>query len=110
VEDEANPWDASVSDRFRTDFPRPWWAPEFTISRFRLGATMKIAARVSNTVSGHTLEVETDGRKQSIAIAPKTAGRGSSVNGGELLFAALATCFCNDLYREAAKRGIEFRT
>ena len=68
---------------------------------------MKIAARVSNTVSGHTLEVETDGRMQSIAIAPKTAGRGSSVNGGELLFAALATCFCNDLYREAAKRGLE---
>lgn len=69
--------------------------------------TMKIAAGVSNTVSNHTLEVETDGRKQSIAIAPKTAGRGSGVNGGELLFAALATCFCNDLYREAAKRGIE---
>ena len=67
---------------------------------------MKIAARVSNSVSGHTLEVETDGRKQSITIAPKT-GRGSSVNGGELLFAALATCFCNDLYREAAKRDIE---
>lgn len=22
------------------------------------------------------------------------------------MFAALATCFCNDLYREAAKRGI----
>ena len=70
---------------------------------------MKIAARVSNTVSGHILEVETDGRKQPIAIAPKTAGRGSSVNGGELLFASLATCFCNDLYREAAKRGIEVR-
>jgi len=43
--------------------------------------TVKIAARVSNTVSGHALEVETDGRMQSIAIAPKTAGRGSSVNG-----------------------------
>ena len=70
---------------------------------------MKIAARVSNTVSGHALEVETDGRKQSIAVAPKAAGRGSSVNGGELLFAALATCFCNDLYREAAKRDIEVR-
>lgn len=69
---------------------------------------MKIAARVSNSVSGHTLEVETDGRKQSITIAPKT-GRGSSVNGGELLFAALATCSCNDLYREAAKRDIEVR-
>ena len=62
---------------------------------------------MSNTVFGHTLEVETDDRKQSIAIAPKTAGRGSSVNGGELLFGAVATCFCNDLYCEAAKRCIE---
>jgi uncharacterized OsmC-like protein len=68
---------------------------------------MKIAARVSNTSSDHTVEVETDGRLQSIGIAPKASGRGSSVNGGELLFAALATCFCNDLYREAAKRGID---
>ena len=68
---------------------------------------MRIAARVSNTNSGHRVEVETEGRKQSIAIAAKSGGRGSSVNGGELLFAALATCFCNDLYREAAKRGIE---
>jgi organic hydroperoxide reductase OsmC/OhrA len=67
---------------------------------------MNIAARVSNTSSVHTVEVETDGRKQSIAIAPKSAGRGSSINGGELLFAALATCFCNDLYREAAKHSI----
>jgi uncharacterized OsmC-like protein len=29
------------------------------------------------------------------------------VNGCELLFCALATCYCNDLYREARKRGIE---
>lgn len=68
---------------------------------------MKIAARLSNMPSAHKVEVETDGRKQSIAIAPKSAGRGSGINGGELLFAALATCFCNDFYREAAKRGIE---
>jgi uncharacterized OsmC-like protein len=40
-------------------------------------------------------------------IAPKASGFGSSVNGGELLFLALATCYCNDIYREAAKRGIE---
>jgi organic hydroperoxide reductase OsmC/OhrA len=72
--------------------------------------SMQITARVSNTPSGHTVEVETEGRKQSIAIAPKSAGRGSGVNGGELLFAALATCFCNDLYREAAKRGIAVQT
>jgi uncharacterized OsmC-like protein len=31
---------------------------------------------------------------------------GSLANGGELLFLALATCYCNDVYREAAKRGI----
>jgi len=68
---------------------------------------MKIAARLSNTPCSHSVEVETKGRKQSIAIAPKSVGRGSSVNGGELLFAALARCFCNDLFREAAKRGIE---
>jgi organic hydroperoxide reductase OsmC/OhrA len=68
---------------------------------------MKIAVRVSNTSSGHSVEVETDGRRQSIEIPAKSVGRGSSVNGGELLFAALATCFCNDLYREAANRGIE---
>jgi organic hydroperoxide reductase OsmC/OhrA len=66
----------------------------------------KIFARVSNTQFGHAVEVETDGRRQSIGITPKRAGRGSTINGGELLFAALATCFCNDLCREAAKRGI----
>ena len=33
-------------------------------------------------------------------------GYGSSANGGELLFLALATCYCNDIYREAAKRNI----
>ena len=68
---------------------------------------MHIAARVLNTPSGHTVEVETESRKQSIHIAPKSMGRGSSVNGGELLFAAIATCFCNDIYREAAKRSID---
>jgi|SRR5215469_5128448 len=68
---------------------------------------MQIAARVSNTPSEHKVEVETDGRKHAIEIPQKSAGRGSSVNGGELLFAALATCFCNDVYREAAKRGID---
>ncbi len=33
-----------------------------------------------------------------------------ATNGGELLFAALATCYCNDLYREAAKRSITVRS
>jgi uncharacterized OsmC-like protein len=34
-------------------------------------------------------------------------GYGSSANGGELLFLALASCYCNDIYREAAKRNIK---
>lgn len=29
------------------------------------------------------------------------------MNGGEFLMLALATCFCNDLYREAARLNIE---
>jgi hypothetical protein len=68
---------------------------------------MRIAARLSNNFSQHKVEVETEGRTQSIPIARNSVGRGSSINDGELLFVALATCFCNDLYREAAKRGVE---
>lgn len=49
----------------------------------------------------------TAGREHSLQVPPKDSGGGSSVNGGELLFLALATCYCNDLYREANKRGVE---
>ena len=51
--------------------------------------------------------MRTEGSEKSLAIPPKVDGSGSSVNGGELLFLALATCYCNDIYREARKRGIE---
>ena len=47
------------------------------------------------------------GAEHSLTIAPKAEGSGSCTNGGELLFLALATCYCNDIYREARKRGIE---
>jgi uncharacterized OsmC-like protein len=68
---------------------------------------MNISARVTNQLNEHTATVQTNGREQSLAIAHKADGFGSSVNGGELLFLALATCYCNDLYREGRKRGIE---
>ncbi|HXG24319.1 MAG TPA: OsmC family protein [Chthonomonadales bacterium] len=29
------------------------------------------------------------------------------MSGGELLFLAMATCYCSDIYREAAKRNIK---
>ena len=67
---------------------------------------MKITARIDNSQGKHEVRVETEGVRQAIGIPPKETGFGSRVNGGELLFLALATCYCNDLYREAAKRGI----
>lgn len=67
---------------------------------------MKMRARVQNTFGNHQIVLQTNDALHEISIAPKPAGFGSSVNGGELLFLALATCYCNDIYREAAKRGI----
>ena len=43
---------------------------------------------------------------QRLPIPAKQSGPGSGVNGGEFLMLALATCYCNDLYREAAGLGI----
>jgi organic hydroperoxide reductase OsmC/OhrA len=67
---------------------------------------MKITASVKSAYQKHDVQVETEGNGKSISITPKREGFGSSVNGGELLFLALATCFCNDLYREASKRKV----
>ncbi len=67
---------------------------------------MKIRARVENSDGEHQATLTTNGITHSIGIPSRASGFGSSVNGGELLFLALATCYCNDIYREAAKRGI----
>ena len=67
---------------------------------------MQIAATVRSSPLGHATEVATAGATRPIAIAAKGDGRGSAVNGGELLMLALATCYCNDLYREATRLGI----
>jgi uncharacterized OsmC-like protein len=67
---------------------------------------MKFSARVQNSPTEHQVALKVGDREQSLAIAPKPTG-GSSVSGGELLFLALATCFCNDIYREAARRDIQ---
>ncbi|WP_420595641.1 OsmC family protein [Deinococcus sp.] len=67
---------------------------------------MKISARVQNSKGQHQVTLVSGDRAQTLTIAPGPSGLGSSVNGGELLFLALATCYCNDLYREAAKRGL----
>lgn len=68
---------------------------------------MKISATVHNTLNQHRTEVKTNNDAKGIDIKSKASGYGSSVNGGELLFLALATCFCNDIYREAAKKNLK---
>jgi uncharacterized OsmC-like protein len=68
---------------------------------------MKISARVENSKDNHQVILRTNDKVHTIAIPPKPTGYGSSANGGELLFLALASCYCNDIYREAAKRNIQ---
>jgi uncharacterized OsmC-like protein len=67
---------------------------------------MRISARIHNSENNHQIVLDTSGNTHTLVIAPKATGFGSSVNGGELLFLALATCYCNDIYREAAKHEI----
>lgn len=68
---------------------------------------MRISAHVSSNPSSHDTTVSTDGKSRPLAIPPKPDGRGSAVNGGELLMLALATCYCNDIYREAARLNVQ---
>lgn len=68
---------------------------------------MKISARLENHLHYHQVTVSTENNVKMIAIPSRADGYGSSVNGGELLFLAMATCFCNDIYREAAKRKMQ---
>ena len=68
---------------------------------------MKISACLVNTADQHLVRVTTNGADKALEIGPRPGARGSVINGGELLVAALATCLCNDLVREAGKRGIE---
>ena len=67
---------------------------------------MKISASVSSSNSDHRVTVRTGAVPQSVAIAGKSDGKGSAINGGEFLMLALATCYCNDLYRESERLRI----
>ena len=67
---------------------------------------MKISASIRSLLNQHAILVQTNDSVKEVQIAPKPTGYGSSINGGEMLLLALATCFCNDIYREASKRNI----
>jgi len=67
---------------------------------------MKVSSTIKNSSQQNEMTVKTENSTKSIMIPAKSVGGGSSVNGAELLFLSLATCYCNDIYREAAKRSI----
>jgi uncharacterized OsmC-like protein len=67
---------------------------------------MKVSASIKSEFNQHEILVQTNDSAKEINIPAKASGFGSAVNGGELLLLSLATCFCNDIYREAAKRNL----
>ena len=68
---------------------------------------MDIKAVVWNSREGHSVAVSTGGVTQSLEVRAGKGGIGSAVSGGEFLLLALATCYCNDLYREASRLGLQ---
>ena len=71
---------------------------------------MTVSATIKNSFKKHEVFVHTNDTIQHIKINHKSLGLGSAVNGGELLMLAIATCFCNDIYREAAKRKLDIKS
>ena len=67
---------------------------------------MEIAATVVHRAGEHQVTLRTDGAEHRLSVAAKPVGGGSATHGGEFLMLALATCYCNDLYREAARLGM----
>lgn len=67
---------------------------------------MEYTASVRSTSGGHTVTVAAGDADRALDLPARDGLPGSAVSGGELLFLALATCFANDVYREAVPRGV----
>jgi organic hydroperoxide reductase OsmC/OhrA len=68
---------------------------------------MEVKAVVWNSREGHAVSVSSGANARTLEVPAKRGEVGSGVNGGEFLMLALATCYCNDLYREAARLGLQ---
>lgn len=68
---------------------------------------MKVSATVKSSMDHREIVVKTNGNEKVIQLSTRPSGHESSITGGELLMLSLATCFCNDLYREAGKRNLQ---
>ncbi len=49
-------------------------------------------------------------RTLTVDRSEQTGGMGLGFNGGELLLLAIGGCYCNDIFREAAKRGMVIKS
>jgi len=67
---------------------------------------MHITAHVVHRQASNTVNLKSGEREHTLTIPTKPDGSGFLANGGELLLLALATCYCNDLYREARRREL----
>ena len=63
------------------------------------------------TVADACVAVGWTGHRTLTVDRPEQAGgMGSGFSGGELLLLAIGGCYCNDIFREAAKRGIVIKS
>lgn len=67
---------------------------------------MEFSAFIHSEKDEHRVTVNSKGVTKELRFESGPHGFGSSINGGELLSLAIATCFCNDLYREASNKDI----
>ena len=49
-------------------------------------------------------------RTLTVDRSEQAGGMGLGFNGGELLLLAIGGCYCNDIFREAAKRGMVIKS
>lgn len=81
-----------------------WWPPRADTARLQ-AMTFEIEVR---NVDGMVTALGAAGPHTVVVDRPVDAGGGGrGFNGGQLLHLAVAGCISNDLFREAAARGIE---
>lgn len=63
---------------------------------------MRLSARVKKTLDSQEAWVLRGQGAEAVSLRPEEISRWPNLNGGELLVLAVATCYANDLFREAA--------
>lgn len=68
---------------------------------------MHITAQINSSINKVSTLIKKDNETKSFILPPREEGFGSSVNGGELLLLALATCYCHTIYRGAKEMNLD---